>query len=147
VYVLALGTCRSRLVTFVYLGRRRKTDTLTLTWLLSAPQFWYGFVACAALVILALLPTALFPRRTVLVHSTPVRAPVPLSDPFYKPGPYKRLPTRARTALREHREKLEETRPPFDARRSSRLAHINEARKQAIWHPHPDDAVPYWNLW
>lgn len=65
-----------------------------MVWLLSAPQFWYGFVACAAVVFLTLLPAALFPRRTVIVYSLPDRAPVPLSDPFYKPGVANQVPPR-----------------------------------------------------
>ena len=113
------------------------TDNATITWLLGAPQFWMGFVACTVLVFLALLPAALFPRRKVLVYSIPDHAPIPPSDPFYKPGSEKRTPNRAGTALRENREKLRE-------RRSAQPKHISEARKRAVWHPHPDDVLPSW---
>ena len=124
------------------------TDTQTLIWLLSAPQFWYGFVACAALVLLALLPRALFPRRKIVVYSPIDPAPAPSSDPFYKPGAERYLPNRTGTALREHREKLNETRPSYDGRRPSpQPGHINEARKRAVWYPHPDDALPSWGSW
>lgn len=115
-------------------------------WLLSAPQFWYGFVACAVLVFLALLPSALFPRRTVVVYTMPDRAPSPTRDPFYKPGSGRYLSPNAGTALREHRSRLaEERRERSNPNQRSQGGRINDARKRAIWHPHPDD-LQTWGL-
>ncbi|QIN79032.1 hypothetical protein GBA65_11425 [Rubrobacter marinus] len=112
------------------------------------PRFWYGFVACAALVFLALLPGVLFPRRrTVVLYEPHDRAPVPYSDPFYNAGSEKLRHARTGTALREHRERLKQTRLSYDTRRSPQASHIREARKLAVWHPHPDDAMPSWGLW
>ena len=122
-------------------------DNGTVSWLLSAPQFWLGFVACAVLVFLAVLPGALFPRKRVIVYSIPDHAPIPSRDPFYKPGSEKRVPNRAGTALRENREKLKELRPAHGEYHSPQPKHISEARKRAVWHPHPDDALPSWGSW
>ncbi len=44
-------------------GEEDMTDNGTITWLLGAPQFWLGAVACAVLVFLALLPAALLPEE------------------------------------------------------------------------------------
>lgn len=118
-----------------------------MMWLLSAPQFWYVFVACATLVFLALLPGVLFPRRTVLVHSQEDRAPVPPSDPFYKPGAEPRYRSGTGSALREHRRKLNEERPSYDTKLPSQSPHTREARRQVVWHPHPDDCLPSWGVW
>ena len=118
-----------------------------MTWLLGAPQFWYGFVVCAALIFLALLPRVLFPRRKVIIYSIPERAPIPLFDPFYKLGAENHVSDRQGTSLREHREKLKEARSPYNKRRSSQPTHIKEARKRAVWHPHPDDSLPVWDRW
>ena len=119
----------------------------TVIWLLGVPQFWLGFVACAVLVLLALLPASLFPRRKVIVYSIPDHAPIPSEDPFYKPASEKRRPSRTGTMAVENREKLGERRPAHDGRRSAQPRYISEARKRAVWHPHPDDALPSWGSW
>ena len=143
--LVALATCRKMLVLFTQVRRRIRIQTLT--WLLSAPQFWYGFVACAALTFLALLPTMLFPRRTVIVYSIPDRAPVPQVDPFYKPG-FDNASGRTVTALRPQGEKRRQAQAPWDKRPPSlRRYRIGQARKKAIWHPHPDDSLPSWGSW
>lgn len=123
------------------------TDPGLTHWLLGAPQFWLGFVACATLVFLALLPRTLFPRKRAVVYSVTDRAPAPFSDPFHKPGNGTSMSTRTGTALLEHRKHLKETRPSYDSRRPTRPGNIAEARKRAVWHPHPDDDLPSWGAW
>ena len=109
-------------------------------WLLGAPEFWYGFAACAVLVFLALLPSTLFPRRTVTVYTVPDRAPTSSQDPFYKPGSSRYISSNKNTALREHRSRLmEERREHGSNDQRSQSNRIRSARKRALWHPHPDD--------
>ena len=115
-----------------------------LIWLLGAPQFWYGFVACATLVFLALLPSIPFPRKGVIVYDIPERAPVPTSDPFYKPGSRRYTTNRMGTARREHRHGLAEERLHSGTKHNPQRGRTDSARKKrAIWHPHPDDQ-PTW---
>ena len=106
--------------------------------LLGAPQFWLGVVACAALVLVAVAPSALRPRRTVEVYRIFDRAPAPVRDPFYKPGPvvHPAMPPRATTRA--------EGSAPYLTGRAPALKRnaIREARKRAVWHPHPDDEQP-----
>lgn len=78
-------------------------DAQTIVWPTSVPQFWYGVVACTSLVFLALLSAALFPGERSSSTVSQSRAPVPLKNPFYKPGIANRaLPTRTDATLREH---------------------------------------------
>ena len=99
---------------------------------MGAPKFWYGFVTCAALIGLALLPRALLlPPKPLIFYRTPERATIPLTDPFYVPGIDKSAPYRAGNALREHRERPKEARPWYD-KASAQSRHVKNARKQAI---------------
>lgn len=112
----------------------------TAYWLFGAPQFWLGVVACAAFVFLAMAPTALRPRRTVEVYRVYERAPTPLRDPFYKPGSEMYSIRSARVEAR--RQSHHRTgRIPVAGSRT-----VHEARKRAVWHPHPDDELPPWKL-
>ncbi len=52
-------------------------DAQIIVWLTSVPQFWYGVVACASLVFLAL-----FSRRTVIIYSLPEPSPSPFNGPI-----------------------------------------------------------------
>ncbi len=121
----------------------QKEDTMdaqTIVWLTSVPQFWYGVVACASLVFLALLSAALFPRRTVIIYSLPEPSPSPFkrihsTSQVSLIGPYLHAPTphcgntpgQAQGDLR------------ISEKRASQPRHIKDARKRAIWHPHPND--------
>ena len=89
----------------------------------------------------------LSPRRTVRVVTLTDRAPVPYSDPFYKSDPEGLRHIRTGTALREHRERLKQAHPSYDTLSYSQSPRIKEARKKAVWHPHPDDSLPSWGLW
>ena len=141
-------------------------DTDVAAWLFGAPQFWLGAISCAALVLLAATPMAFRPRRTVRVYptygSTPV-APSDLSlrvgqfewapprDPFCKPTLVTRPPDLLDFALRRSEKKTgkktsrREAGDPFGRKRTVDRDAIREARKRAVWHPHPDD-VPTWKL-
>lgn len=131
-----------------------------------------GGLACAALVLVAVVPTAFRPSRTTRVYGTygpvPVatpgplrfaRAPAPERDPFCKPNLVTRPPDLLDGALREPEEEHTRTfrRKPVRRGREGagpsgqgwavdRLA-IDEARKRAVWHPHPDDELPAWKMW
>lgn len=109
----------------------------TAIWLLSAPEFWWGVVICATVVLVALLPAVLFPhRRIVEVYHLHDRAPVPLQDPFLRPDSGLHNSSSSTGALKEHRYTpgkyhAGNRRPPSRA--------VTEGRKRAHWHPHPDD--------
>ena len=109
---------------------------------MGAPQFWLGVAACTALVLVSVAPSALHPRRTVEVYKVFDRAPAPVRDPFYKPGPlaHPAIPPHATPRARgsaPHRT----GRTPAREREA-----ITESRKRAVWHPHPDDELPPWKL-
>ena len=140
-------------------------NTDVAVWLFGAPQFWLGVISCAALVLLAVTPTVFRPRRTVRVYrsygSTPVapsgsvpqvgqfeRAPVPPRDPFCKPALVTLPPNLRDSALRRSEKKTSRREPddPFGRKRTVDRDAIREARKRAVWHPHPDDELPAWRL-
>lgn len=110
-------------------------------WLLGAPQFWLG-AARAALDLLAAARSVLRPRKTVEGYRISERAPAPPRDPFYKAGPVVRPVAPQPTATRARSTSPYRTGRIPAPRRNA----MGEARKRAVWHPHPDDDLPPWRL-
>lgn len=125
----------------------------SIDWLLGAPQFWLGVVSCASFILVISLVAFHSPKRVVEMYRLHDCAPLPPRDPFHRTRSTSRprgLPLEARRDEKDdlfHTARLTVSEIDAEAREVRAVENrIKEARKRAMWHPHPDDDLPAWKL-